>query len=234
MSMQFQFEQPPEGEDRPAFLSKPGFYHVAVMAQNPQPIGSNQQYIDGLEITFGVLAGTHPDQFDSSFESTFIKGNKNHSDGGRFCNLKLFKLFNALGLLGEHVPGQQTTLDTARAVGRQCVIEVEAKKNSEKAKNPEGFHIEFKGAQVFHVDDPAVKDVPKHPQYMAVIPKELRRDASTFKKEAPAGNAAASAGSSAPSQAEPPKQRLSVAQMLTPGVGAGVGSAASAVDTSDV
>ena len=231
MSMQFQFEQPPEGEDKPAFLSKPGFYHVAVLAQNPQPIGKNQQYIDGLEVQFGVLAGTHLDQFDTSYTCIFIKGNANHSDGGRFCNLKLLKLFTALGLLGEHAPGQQTTLDTSLLVGRQCVIEVESKKNSEGSKNPDGFHIEFKGAQVFHVDDPAVKDVPKHPEFLGIIPKELRRAATTFKNDNPPP--AAGAAAATPSAPDQPKPRLSVAQML--GAGAGAGSVhAPAADTSDV
>ncbi len=163
--MSFQFEQPEQAEgDGLPYVTKPGFYHVAILQQDPQPMNRDKtQYLDGLGVTFGVLAGTHLDQFDKTFEEVFIKGNPNQKDKGNFCNRKLFKLFNATCMLSQHVPGQQTTLDTSLMVGRQCIIELEEKANSPTAKNPNGTHIEFKGDRVWHVDDPEVKDVPKHP-----------------------------------------------------------------------
>lgn len=231
MSMQFQFEQPPEGDDSPSYVTKPGFYHVAIMEQNPQPKSSNgSQYIDGLGLKFQVAAGTHPDQFDKTYDCVFIKGNPQQKDNGSFCNRKLLRLFIATGLMGEHAPGQQTTLDTSLMVGRQCVIELEEKPNSPTSKNPNGTHVEFKGAQVFHVDDPAVKDVPKHFELLSIIPKELRRAESTFKKDdQPPAAGSTAAGQPSPNQ---PKPKLSLAQML--GAGVAGSAAASVADTSDV
>ncbi|MGN6546365.1 MAG: hypothetical protein ACTHK7_15030 [Aureliella sp.] len=181
---QFAFEQPPEDDgSSSSFLSKPGFFHVVVMAQDPQPMSFDKsKYLDGLDVTFGVLAGTHPDQFDKTFDQLFLKGNAEQRDGGKFCNRRLLKLFLATGMMGQHVPGQQTQLDTAAMVGRQLVIEVEERPNGPQAKNPNGKHIELKFDCLYHVDDPAVKDVPKHPQFFAAIPAELRRDKSTFAK----------------------------------------------------
>lgn len=233
MSMQFQFEQPPEGDDSPSYVTKGGFYHVAIMEQDPEPKTSDgSQYLDGLGIKFQVAAGTHPDQFDKTYDCVFIKGNANQKDQGKFCNRKLMRLFLATGMMGEHVPGQQTTLDTSLMEGRQCVIELEEKPNSPTSKNPNGTHVEFKGAQVFHVDDPAVKDVPKHAELLSIIPKELRRDPSSFKKDdnqPPAAGTAA--GQPSPNQ---PKPKLSVAQMIgAPGASAG-SAAASVADVADV
>lgn len=232
MSMQFQFEQPPEGDEGPAYVTKSGFYHVVILEQDPQPKSSDgNSYLDGLGLKFGVCAGTHPDQFDKSYETVFIKGNPNQKDGGKFCNRKLLRLFLATGMMGEHVPGQQTALDTSLMVGRQCIIELEEKPNSATSKNPNGTHVEFKGAQVFHVDDPAVKDVPKHPELLSIIPKELRRDPSTFKKDdQPPAAGSTAAGQPSPNQ---PKPKLSVAQMIG-APGAAGSAAASVADVADV
>jgi len=230
MSMQFQFEQPAdaEGSDLP-YLTKPGFYHVFITAQDRAPMNFDKsKYLDGLGIEFTVLAGTHLDQYEKTFEETFIKGNVNQKDKGNFCNRKLFKLFSATCLIQQHVPGQQTTLDTELLLGRQCVIEVEEKPNSAMAKKPSGTHIEFKGDHVWHVDDPAVKDVPKHIKALERIPQELRRHPSSFKTDE--GPGAAGAGSPA-GQPGGPKPKLSVAQML----GAPAGAAATQVaDVADV
>lgn len=205
---QFAFEQPPEDDGaNSSFLSKPGFFHVVVMAQDPQPMNFDKsKYLDGLHVTFGILAGTHPDQFDKTFDQLFLRGNADQKDQGKFCNRRLLKLFLATSMMGQHVPGQQTALDTAAMVGRQLVIEVEERPNSAQAKNPNGKHIELKFDCLYHIDDPAVKDVPKHPQFIAAIPAALRRDQSTFAKSDEA--------SGAPAAAQGDKPKLSVAAML--------------------
>lgn len=208
---QFAFEQPPEDDgSSSSFLSKPGFFHVIVMAQDPQPMNFDKsKYLDGLDVTFGVCSGTHPDQYDKTFDQLFLKGNAEQKDGGKFCNRRLLKLFLATGLMGQHVPGQQTQLDTAQLVGRQLVIEVEERPNSAQAKNPNGKHIELKFDCLYHVDDPAVKDVPKHPQFLASIPPQLRRDQSTFDRPDESGGAVAK-----PDGTNPSKPKLSVAAMM--------------------
>lgn len=228
MSMQFQFEQPAdaEGSDLP-YLTKPGFYHVFITEQDPAPMNRDKSsYIDGLRVTFTVLAGTHMDQYEKTFEETFIKGNVNQKDKGNFCNRKLFKLFSAVCLIQQHVPGQQTALDTELLLGRQCVIELEEKPNSANAKNPNGTHIEFKSDHVWHVDDPAVKDVPKHLEALKQIPQELRRHPSSFKTE---GSTTATATATQPEQTKP---KLSVAQVLNRG--AVTPPITAPVDTADV
>jgi len=228
MSMQFQFQQPvdAEGSDLP-YVTKGGFYHVEILAQDPQPLNRGKtEYLDGLGVTFNVLAGTHPDQFDKTYDEVFIKGNPNQKDKGNFCNRKLFKLFVAAGLLGEHSPGAETSLNTNLMVGRQVVIELEEKPNSANAKNPHGTHVEFKGDHVFHVDDPAVKDVPMHPEALALIPAELRRHPSSFKTE---GSTTATATATQPEQTKP---KLSVAQVLNRG--AVTPPITAPVDTADV
>ncbi len=220
MNTQFEFDQPGEDEGPVStFLSKDGFYHVMISAQDPAPTKDNGDSIDGLEVTFGVCSGTHLDQFNKTLTVTMIRGNENQKDKGAFCNRRLQKLFLATCLIGQEQPGKRTSINTADLVGRQCVIEVHSVKNSERAKNPNGTHIELKFDNIYHVDDPAVKDCPKHPGALEMIPAELRRSSS--------------ASPSAPAQSQA-KAKPSIADMLNGGGGSPPPQAPPSSDVSDV
>lgn len=229
--MEFEYEQPTSEEGTNVggggvFLSKPGFYHVIVMYQTTQPTNfSKTKFIDGLGVVFGVLAGSHADQLNKTLDVIFIKGSKQHSDGGELCNRKLSKLFAATGLKTTIEPGQPARLDTTQLVNppRQLIIKTVEKPNS---NNPGKMHIELSYDDIWHVDDPAVKDVPKNAEALAAIPAALRRDPSTFKSVKPADGAG--------SGAEPAKPRISPSALLAAPVAAAVASPAPSAAPVDV
>jgi hypothetical protein len=172
----FAYDEPEDLNGSP-WLSKAGLFHVTVMEQDPQPTNANKERLDGLRVKFGVLAGSDPTQADKQSDQLFFRGKATDKDGGKFANLKLHKLFCATGLKNGLNPGKQTSVNTADMVGRQCVIEIEAKPDN---KNPSIIRHQIKGDRIFHIDDPEVAGVPKNADALAMIPAELRRSPSSF------------------------------------------------------
>ncbi len=207
---QYKVVDAPQSNENSPYVRKPGRFHVIIMAQEANPAKpDNSGYVDGFEVTFGVVAGTEADQFDKSTSSVFFNPNEDQKDKGVFCARKIDRLMKAACLVGDTEAGQEVSVDLADLINKQVVIELCEKKNSPQAKNPNGTHIELAWDRIWHIDHPEVKDVPKNEDFLALIDPVYRRpDPSFF------GVAASQNAQSSDHEGEGRKQRLSPAQLL--------------------
>lgn len=150
------------------FLRKTGKYHVLVneFVENP-PDQNDQPMLGAAKITCEVISGTDMSEKGKTFQTTFFSPDPESNDKGRFAQLKLTRLYIALG--GSHTPGQESELNAEFAVGGQFVIEV----GEREAKNKK-IYFDIMGANIYHVDDPDIASVPKDLQFLEIIDPSRR------------------------------------------------------------
>lgn len=170
----FAYDEPDDSPSSSPWLSAPGWYHVMIMEQDPAPKSRANMPLDALAIKIGVLEGSNKTQLNKTSDQKIFRGKPTDSDGGKFRNSRLRKLFEVTGVRDPNNPGH---IDTTLLVQRQFVCEIEARPDD---RNASIVRYEIKGAQIFHVDDPAVAHVPLNKEAIELIPKELRRSASSF------------------------------------------------------
>ena len=192
MSTGFEFDQSESTESSGGNYCKlPGKYHFIITAMTPNPTKKNgEPMMNCLQVDLEIVGGTVPSEIGKTFEANLWKGKESDKDGGEMANLKLTRLSLALG--GQHTPKGRGVIDIKNSVGRQIVAELAMRMGKDNKDRPD---INY--ANIYHVDDPAVKDVPKSAEYLSFIPANLRKTAS----EIPAPAAAPPA--TAPAQSAP-------------------------------
>lgn len=194
MSTDFNFEQPDEfGGGN--FLNVTGTFHFAI--DEAGTTDKEGKMIDGIRATFTVLDGTVRDK-DGCTEAkkqttiTFFNGKLNHKDGGRFARQRQAALLVAAGVIGpEHIPAilakKLGSVDLSKLRGKQVVMSVE---KGEK-------YMDVVGAEIHHVDDPAVRAIPKNTKALELLPAALRRKPEELQaiKDAFGGKAPGASGS---------------------------------------
>jgi hypothetical protein len=185
--MAFSFDAPETTQGEGGGLNTPGTYHVVI---NDAIEGQTSQGkpIDGLTVTVEVLAGTVKDMVGKTRSETLFapsmkdveKEEKTGTAG--MSRKKLAALFIASNAMDPNQLGKPVNVDVASLVGQQCVIKFE--RQYEKDGNGE-YTIETKFIQIsysdiFHVDDPSVKDVPKSAEALSLIPPGNRHNEGWF------------------------------------------------------
>jgi len=163
-------------------LQAAGTYHVVV---NDVREGESRKGtpIDGLTVTFEALAGTVEGQAGKTHTESFFLPTLD--DKEKNAAMKLRKL-TAMAVAGNIIQpdqlGQEVDIPFAQMVGQQMVVKLE--QQMEKDGNGE-YTIPTKYVQVsysdlYHVDDPAVKVVPKNSDALGLIAKTSRHQESWF------------------------------------------------------
>jgi len=156
------------------YLRESGTYHLLVtsVAENEKPGGSPG---DGFTVEFVVLEGTVKDQKDKSFNFFFASPDQSKSESGQEWARKKQTAFGiASGLIDLKKLGGKVHVDLQNAVGRQIIGSVQAEEYEGK------IYIKFAYANIYHVDDPRASNFPKDKEALAIIPKDLRKDATYF------------------------------------------------------
>jgi hypothetical protein len=185
----YQFETAEDVDLGTTYVNQEGTYHIVVteIEDRPQDEGGREQ--DYLQVSGIILAGTVATQAGRQVRLRFFPPNLNSRDQGKFAKKKLTRLFEALSFTGPEVRGKTVAMELDHAIGRQFVAEVErqtyeVRHGKRAGQTAERFDLAF--ASIFHVDDPAVKDVPKQKTAITQLPKNLRRDPKSFEKRSPA------------------------------------------------
>lgn len=193
--MAFSFNAPDTTQGEGGGLSTPGTYHVVI---NDAIEGQTSQGkpIDGLTVTFEVLAGTVDGMAAKTRSETLFAPSMTDIEREQKTGLasmprkKLAALFIAANAMDPTKLGQAVEVDVASMVGQQCVIKFERQleKDGEGKYTVETKYIQISYSDIFHVDDPAVKDVPKSAEALSLIPPANRHPESWFdwKKRKPA------------------------------------------------
>jgi len=154
------------------YLNEPGTYHMIVtsVAENEGPKGNP---IDGFTVGLSVLDGTSKDQKDKSMNLCLFSPDQSKSDKSRkWARMKQTAFVVASGVLDPAKLGGKVQINLQNAVGRQIVATFE--------HDDEGKYMQLSYANIYHVDDPRAANFPKDKEALAIIPKDLRKDATYF------------------------------------------------------
>lgn len=170
MSQVFEFDQSESIETGSKYASKPGKFHFMITEAIPNPPKKDGSAMMGcLQVDMEIVAGTDSTQVKKTFEARFWKGRPEDKDGGEMANKKLSCLAVALG--GQHVPKGKGGIDIANIAGRQIVAELAMRPDRDGKER-----LDINYANIYHVDDEKVSEVPKSQEFLSLIPKHFRRD----------------------------------------------------------
>lgn len=181
-------------------LREEGTYHC-VVTEVFEGESKKGNPIEGVTVTFEVMAGTVEGQAGKSHtESLFLP-----TMSDKKPEMKLRKL-TALAIAGNVLQpadlGREVDIPFRDMVGSQMVVkfdhQMEMDGNGEYTVKSQYLQVAY--SDMFHVDDPAVKAVPKSDDALSLIPDEHRHDEAWFawkkkprthRQAVAAGNAAA-------------------------------------------
>lgn len=181
------FDAPETTQGGGGFLEEVGQYHF-VVTEALDGQSSKGTPIDGLTVTFEILAGTTAGQEGKNKqESLFLPSAKDiakEQKDGTPCmaRKKLGALLIATDLMKPEQLGQPVNVNVEDMVGRQGVItfEKDMEMDGEGKYTIEGKYLRIRYSDIFHVDDPAVKAVPKSADALSLIPPERRHKEDWF------------------------------------------------------
>lgn len=198
-----EFEMPDKMGNEGNFLSEPGTYHFAVLAVDEKPTSKDGRPLDGFKAHCCALEGTAQGQAKKEIELMFFAPKMSDKNNGELAKRKMARFAAACGILPASAPGQRVTVDLQQAAGRQFVAEVE--RGTDAAGNATKF-LQLAWANLWHVDDPAVKDVPKDAAALGLLPATLRKTAADFQKQTAAAHGTGGGASGAKAQAAQPQK----------------------------
>lgn len=171
--MAFEMEMPESTDTGGAYLEKPGTYHLAVVNVDENPIDKQGSLLSGFKIEASVLGGTTEGQQNRTVELMFWNPKPTDKNNGEMAKKKQARFVMAVGLLdGARKPGEKVTIDLQQAKGRQLVATLD---HRDDKKDSSKKYLDLHFADIWHVDDPEVKDVPKHLDALKLLPASLRR-----------------------------------------------------------
>lgn len=185
--MAFSFDAPETTQGEGGGLSVPGTFH-AVINDVVEGQTAKGKPIDGLTVTFEVLAGTVDGQAGKTrSETLFVPSlqdiqREEQSGTPSMPRKKLAALFIAANAMSPEQLGKPVNIDVATLVGQQLVIKFEhqKEKDGQGKYTIETQYIQISYSDIFHVDDPAVAAVPKNDESLSLIEPAKRHPAAWF------------------------------------------------------
>lgn len=186
----------PESMDSTNRLNEPGTFHLIINKIDPG-MRSDGQPDNALAFEADVLGGTVPGCEGKTVKETiFGMDTSKPTDAQSMTVKKLFAFLVATGLAKPSQLGEAIHFNETDAEKKQIVIEFDYsfKKNpvTKKYDIPTGF-IGIKFSNIYHVDDPRVKDIPKNIDALKMRkPEEIVSQPSFFDPMIPGKSNAAS------------------------------------------
>lgn len=145
-----------------SFLRDPGTYHVCVVDIDENPSKRDGSLIDNAAFRayLEVLSGTVGGQEGKSCDIIFFYPKVQSKNEGAFARKLMDRFFLAVGLVTEADKGKQLDINLQEAKGRHFIVKLE--------HDDEQKYLRVAYSDIFHVDDPAVKEVPKNAAAMAM------------------------------------------------------------------
>jgi hypothetical protein len=167
------FDAPASADAGGSFLTTPGWYHFLIIEMNDSPKKSDGGLLDGFKVTANVLDGsprTDDGKQCSEVEKhcgiMFFSPSMSAKDGGEFARKKIARFFLATNLMKPDQLGSKVDVNLQDAIGEQFVAKIDI--------TEDGRYCELSFAEIYHVDDTKVKDIPKSANEIAQIPSAHR------------------------------------------------------------
>lgn len=154
------------------YLNEPGTYHCVItsVAENEGPKGNP---IDGFTVGLSVLDGTAKGQKDKSMNLCLFSPDQSKTEKSQeWARKKQTAFAIASGLIDLKKLGGKVQINLQDAAGRQVVLSLE--------HDDAGKYLQLSYANIYHVDDPRAANFPKDKEALAIIAKDLRKDAAYF------------------------------------------------------
>lgn len=153
------------------YLDQDGWYHAVVTDASDQPTAKNGTLIKNamLRIDCTVAAGTSEGCVDKLFDVVFFNPNPSHKDGGEFGRKIIDRALVALNVIDPTDKNKPVTGEASDLIGRQVILKME---NDDRSGV---MRLGLSAAEIYHVDDPAVKTQPRSETMLSLLPPELRR-----------------------------------------------------------
>lgn len=173
------FDTPDTFEKSKNRIEHPGKYHFHVSSVESRATDKDGKLIDAWVITANVLQGTARDPNGNCLEREKEIGirlrnaSSADSDGGKMAKSIQSQFLLAVKLLNQDDTGKRMSINLDDAVGRQFIAEFVERKWTDR-KGDEQIGFDLKGANIWHIDDPAVQSVPKDEQALKLLPDTFR------------------------------------------------------------
>lgn len=155
-----------------------GWHHVVITAAREGAVKSDGNPINNAmaQIECEVIASTVPTAVGKAWENTFFQPKLNGKDGGAFTKKVFDRFLMATSMATQEQldnPESELDINMESMVGRQFIVKLATEDGDNNKK-----YLRIAYADIFHVDDPAVKDQPKNEQYLKpdFFPPEWRWD----------------------------------------------------------
>lgn len=157
------------------FLRDEGTYHFFIVAVDERPTKRNGDLINNaaFRVSLEVLKGTAEGQKGKLADILFFNPTISATSDGSFAKKKLDLFFLATAMRSESElseKGRKQEIELADLVGRQFVAKFHIEKD-DNGKDQIGLCF----ADMWHVDDSAVANIPKDADALAMIDPKLRR-----------------------------------------------------------
>lgn len=194
------------------FLREPGTYHFCILDTTENPTNKDGQLIDNaaFRIVCDTLAGTAPGQEQKQCEITFFWPKPADKNEGAFNRKKIDRFLLAVGLMKEEDKDKEIEFDIQKAVGRQFIAKMELDDEEHK-------YLRLSFAELYHVDDPAVKTIPKDEDALKLIHPSLRKIGAKPATTPARGRAAKEAATAATNGSGPVEQGQAASSPATEG-----------------
>ena len=168
-----------------SWLAEPGTYHLLITDVQEEVTKKDGTLVPdaAFRVNCSVCNGTMSGQLDKTTDIVFFHPKSDQKNEGAMARKKMDRFFVAVGLMTQQQveTKAEVEIDLQDAVGRQFV----AKLVKEKADSQ---FLSLNFADIFHVDDPAVKDIPKSQAHLKLIEPQLRLASKAFEAAKPASN----------------------------------------------
>lgn len=170
--MAFEYEAGGDLSNGGQWLSDPGTYHMLITDISEEPTSKDGTLVPNaaFRVTCAVCDGTVPGQAEKTTDITFFRPKATDKNEGAFARKKIDRFLVATCLMTEEqvLEKAKVRIDLQEAVGRQFVVKLEKEKEDSK-------FLSLSFADIFHVDDSAVANIPRSKEHLSLIDKKLRK-----------------------------------------------------------
>lgn len=163
-------------------IERPGTYHLQVTKLDMEPQGKDGRMINGFRVTALVLDGTAQAngkciEKGKSHEMTFFDPDMQAKQSSQeMSQRKQDRFFFVVGAIDENNLDQEVEIDTEAIEGRQFIAKFSEREYTDRQGKQQKM-VDLHFADMWHVDDVQVADVPKDASMLKLLPLEQRATA---------------------------------------------------------